>query len=93
MFKLLNGIKFSCFILDYFENEIGIKINKSEPTPISLALALLREAMFALGSRDIFYPKLELGTMLLHLTTRTEDYSDLLRYFKVVRFYNICASS
>ena len=38
-------------------------------------------------NRDSFYPKLELGTMLLHLCTKSDNSSGLLKYFKVVSLF------
>ena len=56
--------------LDYFDTELGVLNNKESPSLSDFAISLLREILLELGQSNKLYPKLRLGTFLLHLGTR-----------------------
>jgi len=70
--------------LDYFDENFGVLRSRERPCRTEFACSLLREVLLALTEPSVIREKLKLGTLLLHLSTATQEFDWLFDYFAQV---------
>jgi len=74
--------------IDFFDECIGSIEDKNNPSSLEFAVALLRQTLLTISTpqniTNTMIPRLQLGIALLHLSTRTSDFSGLYNYYKMV---------
>jgi len=67
--------------INYFDESLGTLKNREEPTSVEFACALLREVLVALTESSVLREKVKLGALMLHLSTATEQFDWLYKYY------------
>jgi len=62
--------------IDFYDYEIGDLIDPDRPTAVEFASSILREAIF-----NPHVEKIRLGSLLLHLFSKTHDFENLYKYY------------
>ena len=70
--------------LDYFDENLGVLTCREEPTRAEFACSLLREVLLALTEPSVLREKVKLGALLLHLSTATQEFDWLYKYYHQV---------
>ena len=70
--------------VDYFDENLGVLKNREEPTRAEFACSLLREVLLALTEPSVLREKVKLGALLLHLSTATQEFDWLYKYYHQV---------
>ena len=82
--KVTKKTKIKRTTVDYYDENIGCILDRDNPTPAEFGAALLREVMMNISSNNALHEKIKLGTLLIHLSSKMEDFSSLYQYYHQV---------